>query len=336
MPLIKTKSFLLPASLFLLLALPQPLVRAAAPAAAPAPHGMAASHGDAEKVVVAKVNGQVINMAQLMRKMSEISRTEHGSEAISPLLAQEIKKEATDKLITEELAYQKAKAVIKGVPPERLKDKIAQVKKRFKDEADFQHFVKNQFGGEKEFENQMQRFETIQMFIEQEFDAKIKVSDQEIKKAYEAEKHQLFVTDELVQINDLVFFSDPKAADSVAKAKQVRQGIIDKFGNDPGKLPEDNSFALQKSVTLNQTKSRALFEAARVLKPYKWSEPVEMDGNLHIVQLVGYRPAVNKSLAEATPFLENQLKQGKRQAMINQWMAGLRQGADIKIMDLTQ
>lgn len=311
-----------------------PSVAAAATSADKADQAM--GHGSAEEVVVAKVNGKTINMAELMRAMADISQTKHGSEEVSPLLAEKIKQEATEKLITEELAFQTAAATIKTIPPDRLADKIQAVKKKYKDEEGFQQYITDQFGGMEGFRKQIERFLTLELFITQEFDAKVKVSDQEVEKAYNQLKSQRYVTDEFVQVNDLIFFLDPNAPDSAATIEKIKQTIIDKYDNDPRRLPTDGTFALEKNMPLDKVKNSALYAAGKGLKEYGWSNPINVDGNLHIVQLIGFKPAVNKSLQDVAQSLKNELRQQKRQAMINTWMSGLKKGAAIEIMDLTR
>lgn len=295
----------------------------------------AMGHGSAEEVVVVKVNGQVINMAQLMREMAEVSRQKYGTQEISQLLAEKIKQEATDKLITEELAYQAAHARIKTIPPERVDVIRQEIRKKHASDAEFQKYITDEFGGEDAFRKRTERFLTLELFIEQEFEPKITVTDQEVRKAYDDAK-SYFVTDEFVQVNDLIFFLDPADPESVAKIEVIKQRIVSEFNNDPGKMPMDGTFALEKNMPLDKVKNQKLHEAAKGLKEYGWTSPVNVDGNLHIAQLIGYKPAVNKSLSEVTPYLTNEISKQKRQAMLNEWMAGLRKGADIEIMDLTR
>lgn len=292
-------------------------------------------HGSAQDVVVAKVNGRIINMAQLMKTMAEISRTKHGSQEISPLLAQKIKQEATERLIVEELSLQKAGTVIKSVPPERVEQRIAEVAKSYKTDDEFQRYVKDEFGGMENFKNYVTRYLALELFILQEFGPKVTVTDQEIQQAYERDKSRFFVTDEFVQVNDLAFFLDPNAQASKDQIAATIKTIKEKYDNDPRKLPFDGNMALEKNKPLNKEEDKMLYEAARGLKEYGWTEPIEVDGTLHVVQLIGYKPAVNKSLNEVSAYLSNELRKRKRQALINTWMAGLKQGATIEIMDLT-
>lgn len=293
-------------------------------------------HGSAEDIVVAKVNGKVINMAQLMRAMAEVSRKKHGNQEISPLLAEKIKQEATDKLIMEELAFQAAAATIKTIPPEMLEAKIQESKKQYKSDAEFQKYVKDEFGGMDGFRRQMERFLILGKFIEQKFDSKIAVSDQEVQKAYDEAKNQYFVTDAFVQVNDLIFFLDPGDPQAGTKIEKIKKTIIEKYDNDPSKMPNDGSFTVQKNRPLDKVKDKLLYEAAKGLKEYGWSGPVNVDGNLHVAQLIGYKPAVNKSLKDVTPYLKNEITKRKRQELINGWMSGLKEGASIEIMDLTR
>lgn len=294
-------------------------------------HGAAA-----EEVVVAKVNGTVINMAQLMRAMSEVSMKKYRKQEVSPLLADKIKREATDKLIVEELVFQSARAKVKAVPAERLEAKIQAVKNQYKSEAEYQQYVKDEFGGMEGFRHHLERFLIIELFVAQEFESKALVSEQEIQEAYEASKTQVFVKDEFVQVNDLIFFFDPADPETKGKIEKIKQSIIDKHDNDPTKIPTDGTFTVEKNVPLDKAKDKLLYEAAKGLKQFGWTAPIDVDGNLHIAQLIGYKPAVNKSLQDVTPYLTTEIKKQKRQALLDAWMAGLKNGASIEIMDLTQ
>lgn len=292
-------------------------------------------HGSAEEIVVAKVNGKSISMALLMKAMAEISRTKHGSQEVSPLLAEKIKQEATDKLIIEELALQKAGAVVKTIPPGRLEEKVAAVRKKFKTEDAYQSYIKNEFGGMEAFRKEMARLLPLEIFIDQEFEAKIVVTDQDVQKAYEEGK-KYFVADEFVQVNDMIFFLEPDASDSAAKVEAIKQKIINQHKNDPSQLPMDGTFSLEKNKPLDKVKDKDLYAAAKALKEYGWTSPINVDGNLHIAQLIGYKPAKNKSLQDVTAYLTNEIRNRKRQELLNPWMTGLKQGADIEIMDLSR
>lgn len=322
---------------FFLLAMTWPCLHGSAQAAdnPAAKEDETMGHGSAEEIVVAKVNGKSINMAQLMKAMAEISRTKHGSQEVSPLLAEKIKQEATDKLIIEELALQKAGATVKTIPLGRLEEKVAAVRKKFKTEDAFQSYIKNEFGGMDAFKQEMARLLPLEIFIDQEFETKIVVTDQDVQKAYEEGK-KYFVADEFVQVNDLVFFLDPEAPDSTTKIEALKKKIIDQFENDPSRLPMDGTFTLEKNKPLSKVKDKDLYAAAKVLKEYGWTAPINVDGNLHIAQLIGYKPAKNKSLKDVTPYLTNEIRNRKRQALLTPWMAGLKQGADIEIMDLSR
>ncbi len=293
-------------------------------------------HGSADEIVVAKVNGKAINMAQLMREMANVSMQRYGNQEISPLLAEKIKQEAMEKIVIEELAFQHASTIIKTVPPDSMAAKIQGLKKQYKSEAEFQKYIKDEFGGEDSFQKQMERLLVLELFVKQEFESQVEVSDQEVKKAYDEAKDQVFVKDEFVQVNDLIFFFDPNAPASVEKIEKIKKTIVDQYGNDPSKLSVDGTFAVEKNMPLDKVKNKPLYEAAKVLKEYGWTAPINVDGNLHVVQLIGYKPAVNKSLQDVTPYLTNEIRKQKRQGLLNAWMSGLKNGADIEIMDLTR
>ncbi len=293
----------------------------------------AMGHGGAQEVVVAKVNGVVINMEQLMNKMREVTQRKYGRREISPLLADKIRTEATNDLITEELAFQKASVKVVVTPP-MVDTHISGMKKRYGGMDGLQKYLQEEGMSYEQLAVQARRFLTVKLYVEQEIDAKIKISDQEIMAAYQGAKTKYFMQREMVQVNKMIFFLDPVAADTIEKIDAVLKRIEEETDNDPIQLTPDGSFIVQSAIKLNKENDSKLYEVAKKLPEYGFSKPIDVDGTLYVVQLTGYKPEVVKTVEEVMPYLKRKITQTRRQEMLAAWMAGLREGAEVEIVDL--
>lgn len=291
-------------------------------------------HPDAAKVVVARVNGVEINMAMLMSKMFEVAKTKYGKREISPLVATKVKEDALNELITAELAYQKAHAVIGDVSKIQLDKAIEQLKGNYGGEEKFEAYLQKSHTSLADYRHQVARTLTVKLFIKQEIDDKIKISDDDITAAYKGAKDKYFVQHEQVQVTDITLFFDADSKAGLAKANDFRGKIINEFANDPFKMTKDASFALMKDETLNPVTNKKLYDAAKKLADHGISPPINVAGTLHLVQLTGYKPEITKTLAEARSYLKRELTKRKRQVMIRNWVSGLKKGAKIEIIDM--
>lgn len=293
-------------------------------------------HGAAGQVAVARVNGVEINMAMLMKKMRDLARRKYGSQEITSLVATKIKNDALEELITEELAYQKAHAVIGEVPKTELDAAMAAEVQRLGGEEKFQEGLAKVKMSPEALRKEMARTLAVQLYIEREIEDKIQVSDEEISLAYEGAKDKYFVQREVVQVTDVTFFVDPASPDAPKRLQAFREKVLALDDKDPAKLQADGTFIAQKNVPLDKVKDKELYLAAKALKEHELSAPIQVAGTMHVVQLTGYKPDVAKKLNEVRGYLVNELKNIKKQALVNQWIDSFRVGAKIEVVDITQ
>lgn len=293
-------------------------------------------HGAAGKVVVARVNGTELNMAMLMKKMRDLARRKYGSQEITSLVATKIKNDGIDELITEELAYQKAIAAIKTVPKAEVDATLAAEVERVGGEEAFQKNLATSGLTREGLRKELERSLAVQLYIRKEIEDKIQVSEEEIKLAYQGAKDKYFIQHEVVEVTDVTFFMDPGAAEAGKRLQAFREQVLAREDKDPARLTPDGTFIAQKNIKLDKVKDKALYEAAKVLKEHQLSAPINVGGTMHVVQLTGYKPDVAKRLDEVHDYLVNELKNNKKQDLVNQWIASFRDGAKIEIVDITQ
>lgn len=295
--------------------------------------GNAMGHDSASSVVVARVNGTQINMAQLIQKMMDITESKYGRREISPLLADKIRAEATDKLITEELAYQKAKAKV-SVTDKMVARYLDDLKKQYGGQKGFEGFLQRKRITLDQLRTEAPRVLTVKLFIDQEINAVASVTEQEVRSIFAIKGDKYYAQKEGVQVNKILFFLDPEAKESLEKVESVIARFKDEAGNDPTKLPPDGTFVVQKKISLDKIRDAKLYTLAKELPEYGFSEPAVVDGTLHVVQLTGYQPEIVQDFKKVLPSLKKKIEDRRRQNLLKKWIAGLRQGADVEIMDI--
>lgn len=304
---------------------------AAGPVVQPADKVM--GHGDAASIVVARVNGAKINMAQLMDRIYDLTMERYGRREITPFLAQKIKDESLNQLILEELAYQKAAQSIKISSSEVKKVTKAQIKAMGGKKGLQKYLRANGLKNRAAFETQIRRMLTVRDYIRKNIAPKIKITDNDLKTAY-ARGKAYFHAPENVQVNKILFFGDPNNPRTIQHIMKVRSEIIKKYNNHPEKLKADGTFVVQQNIHLDKVADKELYEAAKKLGRYKISKPIKMNGNFYLVQLTGYKPARNKSFKMVKNYLKNELISRKKQALLAAWRQQLPKGAKIEFVDL--
>ncbi len=304
---------------------------AAKPASPPVDKVM--GHSDAASIVVARVNGAKINMAQLMDRIYDLTMERYGRRQITPFLAQKIKNESLKQLIMEELAYQKAAQSIKISAAEVKKITKAQIQTMGGDKGLQKYLRANGMKNRAAFEEQIRRMLTVRGYIRKNIDPKIKITEDDLKAAY-TKGRAYFHAPENVQVNKILFFGAPNDPRTIRQVLQVRSEIIKKDNNHPEKLKTNGTFVVQKNIHLSKTADKALYAAAKKLGRYEISKPIKMNGNLYLVQLTGYQPARNKTFKMVKSYLKNEIMGRKKQALLAAWRKQLPKGAKIEFVDL--
>lgn len=291
-------------------------------------------HDGSDQVVVATVNGTEITMTSLIKKMYDIAQKKFGKKEISPLVARKIKSDAVKALVTEELAYQKAFAVVGKLPAGAVEESLSAFKEKVGDDKAFEEFLKREGLTLDAYREQTRRALVVQLFVKREIGDKVKVTEEELSNAYKGAKGKYFVRQEEVQVTDIILFVDPDSPEGMAEAEKFRSKVINEYGGDPFKVPLDGSFVARKNISLNKVSSKERYDLAKKLGEGVLSHPVNVGGTLHLVQLTGYQSEISKDIDEVRGYLTGEIKKRKRQEMIKQWVSGLRDGADVVVHDL--
>lgn len=304
------------------------------------PVGLTAQAGDrlhsqaAGKVVVARVNGRPITLAELMTRMRQIRATSYGSAKLTEEFGRRLKQEALDKMILEELAFQEAQRRGVVADPAKVDAFIAAARSQHRDEQHFLKYLEIMGYTPESFRRHAERMVMIQEVIDQDINRKIDEVPEEVARAYYDRNRAEFIQQEAVEVTDIVFFVDPASKEGRAQAAALRRRLVEQLDGDPGRLPEGDFYYVQPNLKLSKVKTPVLYEAARKLEPNAISDIINEDGTLHVVKLTGYRPYRETSFEDALPRIKQRLLARRRQEALRQWLDDLRAKAKVEILDV--
>jgi hypothetical protein len=147
------------------------------------------SFEESKKVLAAKVNNEPITMFSLLREMNAIAPQYLAQgQKRTPELDAKIRKDALNTLIIQELAVQEARKRGMKVQPDLIENSIKKMKADARSEDAYQKELAAQGMNEDELRRSIEQDSLFELIAVQEIDAKIKVSDQELRKRYAKEK----------------------------------------------------------------------------------------------------------------------------------------------------
>jgi parvulin-like peptidyl-prolyl isomerase len=283
----------------------------------------------AKKVVVARVNGAEIMMLDLLKTMNRISARK--AAAATPADVEDVKKEAIDRLIFQELAWQKAQAEGLRTKKENIDTAIANLKENIGGDEKYRQLLDQEQATESDLRSQVEKSLTLEAIFTKEVYEKVVVPEEELKKAYEREKGK-YIQPEKVSVIDvhLLTRTDEPLAE---KAESIRSQILADKNRDPWQLVLDGTFTV-RNYEPRKEKDGNLFEEAKKLKKDEISRVIKTPDGAHIVKLREYSPERQLTLEEVRPNLERQLSAPAQEMRLREWERELRANATIEILDV--
>lgn len=289
---------------------------------------------EARKIVVAKVNGANITMDQVVNTMNRLAKAGRPAPSTQEGI-EKAKKEAIDRLIFQELAYQKAIADNIEVNPENIESAIANLKANLGgDEEAYKKLLEDEMLTEEELRAQIKRSLMLEVIFAREVLDKITVPDDLVKKEYDAVKHK-YILPEKLEVIDVLFLIDVNDKKSMQKAKEVLTQIKADKKKDPWNLVLDGNFIV-RNYEIKKDRDPILYKEARKLKPGQLSGVIKTDKNLHIVKVKNYSPERQLTFDEVKSSIEGKFKVEAQQKRFEEWSAELKKDAKIEILETEQ
>jgi len=288
---------------------------------------------------VAIVNGKNIYAAEFARAQKVMMSGQPATQ-IPTEKKKEFDKYVINQLISAELLYQAAqKFEIKDIESQ-IDAKIAQGKKRFSTDQEFEKSLKALDINPAELREYTRRDLVISNFIQQTIVSKVSVTEDESKKFYD-ENGDKFKQEETVKASHILIGVDAKASDADKKAAKEKAEKLRKeiaAGADFATVAKSNSTcpSSQQGGDLGffgKGQMVPAFEkAAFAMKKGDVSEVVETQFGYHIIKVTDKKSASTVAFKEAKPRIDDYLKGQKVNEAISAYLEDARKNAKIEVL----
>jgi parvulin-like peptidyl-prolyl isomerase len=287
---------------------------------------------EAKKIIVAKVNGQDINMFMLVRTMNKVApKYVKEGEITSPEITEKIRTEALDRLILEELAVQEAIKQNINPNPTEIEEVIAQVKKNLATEEAYREYLVNSNLTEETLEKLIERSRRYELITAREVYGKVRVDEKLLKAEYEKEKGRFILPDSFL-VEDVLFIKGENEEAIREKADKVLK-TIRKKNNDVWNLILDGTFIVRKTA-IKQERHPEIYKAMLDLNVGDLSGVItDLDG-FHIIKVIKKDFSRQASFEEAKAALESKFLVSAQEERKKEWEEELRKDAKIEILSL--
>jgi len=286
--------------------------------------------GDAGKALAATVNGVAITRESLMAMMNRMS-SRKGEGDLQSRYEGDLKQKALDRLILQELAYQKAKENGMSADPIDVENALTNLKKKLGGEQEYDDFLKASDLSEDGLRSQLERAIMVDHIFTKEVFEHVVITEDETEKEYEKGK-DTYVTPEKIVVTDVVFFLDTQDKASQRKAAEMLEKIKSEENKDPWKLAPDSTFAV-RTLEVKKDEEKTLYEEAIKLQPGELSGVVITPDSLHIIKLKEYVPSKQLTFDEVKGALKAGLRKEAQKNRLREWETELRKNAKIEILD---
>ncbi|MFQ6111437.1 MAG: peptidylprolyl isomerase [Nitrospinota bacterium] len=290
---------------------------------------------------VAVVNGKVITQMDFRREVSRLQQQLISMrKPLGAFQLSEIRKQALENLINRELLYQESQKAGTRVEEAAIDERIKGLKERFPSEAEFKNALSRMNLTEEALRSQLERAMAIQKFVDERFVQKVTVSEEEVKKYYDANP-DLFKEPERVRVSHILIIVDPEAGESQKaearkKIEEIQQKV--KEGGDFAALAEEFSqgpsrvrggdigyFRRGRGDVV-----KAFEDAALALEPGEVSDIVETSYGFHLIKLIEKIPETTIPYEVIKDRLKQYLKGQKVNEEVNLYVEKLKEKAKVE------
>ena len=289
----------------------------------------------------AVVNGTEITEEALASKIQEaiqrMSRQQPGFVPTVEMLPK-LREDILTQMIEEELLYQEAQARKVKLPETRVTDELTAIKKQFTSEEDYREKLAAANLSEEDLVRRITRIMLIRQLIDEEIVKGIDISAEESRAFYD-QNASMFQKPEQVRARHILIkveadATDAQKAEALKKIEAVRAKAL--AGEDFAALAKVHS----EGPSGAQGGDLGSFSRGQMVKPFedvafslepgKISEVVETQFGYHIILVTEHQPTSVVSYEEAQAQIEERLTQEKINRAAQQFIASLREKADIQ------
>ena len=283
--------------------------------------------------VAARVNGVDIPMQSLITMMRRImAKKDPGDTAQEDM--EKVKKTALNRLVLQELALQKARALGMKVEKKEIDEVITNARTKMGGEEAYRSYIEKEGLSETELREQIERALILERISKSVLNEKTTISEDELKREYEKNKAK-YLMPEKIMVIDVVLFMIAGDKDSEKKAGVILSKIRNDPDMNPKNLEPDGTFIVRE-YELKKDKQKELYEAARKLSEGELSGIITTPDSLHIIKIMQYSPETQLSFERVRGYIEGQLLAIARQKKLHEWEAEMKKDAKIEILEIKE
>jgi foldase protein PrsA len=279
----------------------------------------------AEDKIIAIVNNEVITQKDLADFLNfmriQLSAEYKGRDLENKI--QSIKQDLLGKLIEDRLILRQAKDSNIKPDPARVKARLAEIKKRYSSDLQFQQILMSQGLTQADVEKKISEQLMTLSIIDQQIRNKIVVNPSEVTDFYQKHPQELAVPEERV----LEAIAVDKEEVARAIYKELKSGADVKTTADKYGLPVDN-FTAARNGSLNPDVEETVFKMALG----DVSGPIKIQEVFYILKLEKINLPRNPALPEVQDKIYGFLYEKKMQEAFKKWLDELKAQSYIKII----
>ena len=290
---------------------------------------------------VAQVNGVPIFGWDLRMAMEDRIPL-MGHRSLSPRRLNEIRREVLDSMITQEVLGQEAKRQNIKISDAEIEAEVSAVRARFGSKGDYQAVLKSKGMTPEDIRNGVERFLLINKLSDQEFRAKVRITDEEMLDYYNDHPEQ-FQRPQQIRLRILLIGVNPSAAPgdwekARARAKEFADrarkgenlaGLVEQYSDEPNAEATAGDTGLLHQGMLPYFELESL---AYDLEEGSISDPVETLYGFLVFRVEEKKSARQMAFENLNrDLLRSELKESSTERKLQKWVAGLREKAEIKL-----
>jgi len=234
-----------------------------------------------------------------------------------------MKREFVDRLIEDKIILQEAKKLKLVIDEDRIKARIADIKKQYPSDIVFQEALKRQGLVQADLEVKVRDQMFMYSIIENKVKSKIVVSPAEVTAFYQQNPDN-FKSPEAWELDFLVLESKDLSGEISQNARK---------GQPLEELAEKYSLSLSKLSMRQGQFKKDVEDALLKLKVNEVSSPLSIEDRYYIFRLNKIIPPRQLSLSEAQENIHDYLFNKKMQAGLAKWLGELKKQSYINILD---
>ncbi|MFH1092088.1 MAG: peptidylprolyl isomerase [Pseudomonadota bacterium] len=288
----------------------------------------------------AQINSQPIFMVEYNRELARMQRQAFQKGMPTAEQLRNMQLTAMNNLINAELLYQAAEKSGVKITPEQVDEEIKKIKQQLAGEDKFKAFLESENMTEADAKRSVHRSLVIQQFINQEVQAKIKVTDKELQDFYDKNPKQFLEPPSIRASHILIKVEPGESQEKRAEVRKKIESLLEKVkqGADFAEL------AKQYSEDASNVKGGDLgyFKRGLMVKPFEQaafalekgqvSDIVETLFGFHIIKVTDKKTNATIPLEKVKDKLTEFIKREKTKTSVNQLLVTLRAQSKIEIL----